>query len=115
MKNILNKVLVIISYIPYIWIVLLYSYCIRIIFDFGTCPNKNITEPEYIYKLHYTIFENSFKYGLYLIGFFILFAILRLFKIHMVKDKDMAVFIIGLVLFIISLIFPLESVWVMGD
>ena len=115
MKKILTIILKTIKFIPLLWILLIYSYCIRVRINYGDCPNYSITDPDYLYPFHQSLIDFSMKYGGYAILIFILFSVLKLFNINYVSNKDIFVLIIAIITFIISLFFPINAGWILGD
>ena len=115
MKKILTIILKTIKFIPLLWILLIYSYCIRVRINYGDCPNNSITDPDYLYPYHQSIIKYSLKYGVYAILFFLLFSFLKILNVNLVTKKDIIILVVGIIIFIMSLAFPVYAVWILGD
>jgi len=115
-NKVLKQILIIISYIPFVWILMIYSYCIRIIIDYGSCPDFKIKNPERLYVTHNYLIGYSLNYGWYLLIIFFVFVLLRLFKINYVNKNSIIRMLVGLLLIFIMVFFhPFEVLWVLGD
>ena len=114
-KKTITVILKTIKFIPFLWAILINAYCIRVKIKYGACPNSTITDPDFLYPFHQSLIDFSMKYGGYAILIFILFSVLKLFNINYVSNKDIFVLIIAIITFIISLFFPINAGWILGD
>jgi hypothetical protein len=106
----------VITYIPFLWIVLIYSYCVRIKINYGSCPNLKIENPETLYVEHNNLIGYSLNYGWYFIMIFFMFIFLKLFKIDYVNKSSIIRILVGLlIIFIMVFIQPFSALWVLGD
>ena len=112
MKILIMSLLVkLISFFPWIYIVVFYTYVLRVSLDIGRLPSYDNPDPSNLYNSHRDLINYSFELGFWgtTIGLIIMFSFYK--KIFIDKNKNFLFFFFFGVLILLYNIFldPLDT------
>lgn len=106
MYKVINKVMTVLCYSPYVYLLLFYSFVVRAIVKIGRIPEYNDPDPKILnFNVHREAIYKSFDWVIYgLIVFAILFLITKAAKRFTVKKIHLTILTVGIIWLFLHLI-----------
>jgi mannose/fructose/N-acetylgalactosamine-specific phosphotransferase system component IID len=113
MFRVINKAMTLLCYLPYVYLVLFYSFVVRAIIKIGKIPSYNNPDPKDLkFNVHREVIYKVFDWLVYgLIVFAILFLITIVAKKFTVKKIHLILLIIGVVGILLHLFIDPFDTW----